>query len=141
MRYILIFLLLFISNEVSAFCMPLSKSIDSVVVALDRALLEKDSTSLNRLLDGNMTYGHSNGWIQTKSDVVSDLFNGKITYKQITVTEKDIKVSGRYAVVRMKADVDVTVSTTPVHVRLNILQVWRWKHRHYVLIARQSVKI
>ncbi len=124
-----------------AFSMPPSKRIDSVVVALDRALLAKDSISLKRLLDGNMTYGHSNGWIQTKNDVVSDLFNGKITYKQITVTDKDIKVSGRYATVRMKADVDVMVSNTPVHVRLNILQVWRWKHRHYVLIARQSVKI
>ncbi len=112
-----------------------------MVVAFDKALLAKDSVSLQRMLDDNMTYGHSNGWIETKKEVVNDLFNGKLTYKQINATDKEIKVSRRVAAVRMKADVDVIVSGTPVHVKLNILQVWHWKHRHWVLVARQSVKI
>jgi hypothetical protein len=141
MRYALIFLLFLISNEVSAFSVPPSRCIDSVVVAFDKALLAKDSVSLQRMLDDNMTYGHSNGWIETKKEVVNDLFNGKLTYKQINATDKEIKVSRRVAAVRMKADVDVIVSGTPVHVKLNILQVWHWKHRHWVLVARQSVKI
>ena len=141
MRYALIFLLFLISNEVSAFSFPLSKSIDSIIVAFDKALLAKDSVSLQRMLDDNMTYCHSNGWIETKKEVVNDLFNGKLTYKQINATDKEIKVSRRVAAVRMKADVDVIVGGTPVHVKLNILQVWHWKHRHWVLVARQSVKI
>ena len=141
MRYVLILLLFFISNEVSAFSRSPAKSIDSVVVAFDRALLAKDTVSLNRLLDDDMTYGHSNGWIETKRDVINDLYNGKLTYKQIQTTSKEIKVNRKLAVVRMNADVDVTVSGTPVRVKLSILQVWKWKHRHYVLVARQSVKI
>lgn len=138
---VLIAFLLLISNVVSATHPPVRRGIDSVIVDLDRALLAKDSVSLNKLLDDNMTYGHSNGWIETKRDVVNDLFNGKLTYKQIEVATKDIKVSGRFAVVRMKADVNVTVSNTPVQVKLNILQVWHRKHKHWVLMARQSVKL
>lgn len=117
------------------------KSIDSVVVDFDRALLAKDSIRLEHMLDDNCTYGHSNGWVETRQEVVSDLFNGKLTYKQITATERDIKVSGKVAVVRMKADVEVVVSNTPVHVKLSILQVWRRKHKQWLLVARQSAKI
>ena len=141
MRLFLITCLFFISNEVLALSKPLTKSIDSAVFSLDRALLAKDTVSLKHLLDDNITYGHSNGWIETKKEVVSDLFSGKLTYKQINVTSKDIKVNKGIAVVRMKAEVDVVVGGTPVQLKLNILQVWHWRHRHYVLVARQSVKI
>ncbi len=139
MKYLLLIIAVFVSEAMVA--QPPHMTIDSAVVELDRALLAKDSLRLKGLLGDEITYGHSNGWIQTKRDVIEDLFNGKITYKQISAADKEIKVSRKVAVVRMNADVDVTVSGTPVHVKLKILQVWQKRHFSWHLIARQSVKI
>jgi hypothetical protein len=141
MRYVLICVLFFASNKVLAFQPPERHIIDSAIIELDRALLNKDTSYLNVLLDKDIAYGHSNGWIETKRDVIDDLYNGKLTYKQINTTEKKIEVRGKVSIVRTKADVDVVVSSAPVHLKLGILQVWRLKHKRWVLIARQSVKI
>lgn len=141
MRYVLICLLFFVNSKVAAFQPPKRHIIDSAVIELDRALLNNDTSYLNVLLDKDIAYGHSNGWIETKRDVIDDLYNGKLIYKQINTTEKKIEFRGKVAIVRTKADVDVVVSNTPVHLKLGILQVWRLKHKRWVLIARQSVKI
>ena len=143
MRYVfvLIGLVCFAGSNALAFSLPKSRFLDSMVVKLDRSLLSKDTVSLQTLLHEKLTYGHSNGWIETKRDVIDDLYNGKLTYQQINTTERKIEYNGKLAVVRAKADVDVLVNNTPVHVKLNILQVWRLKHKRWVLIARQSVKI
>ena len=140
MKYLLLIVMLLVGNTMMA-QPPRMVTIDSAVVELDRALLAKDSVRLRGLLGDEITYGHSNGWIQTKKDVIDDLFNGKITYKQISAADKEIKVNRKVAVVRMNADVDVTVNGTPVHVKLKILQVWQKRHFSWHLVARQSVKI
>lgn len=141
MRIVLLVLLLIVNVGAFAFQPPKRHIIDSAVIELDRALLSKDTTYLKNLIDDKATYGHSNGWIETKRDVVNDLYNGKLTYQQITTTEKAIEYNGKLAVVRTKADVDVLVNNSPVHVNLSILQVWQMRHKRWVLIARQSVKI
>ena len=117
------------------------KKLETAVSALDVALLEKDTINLKMLLSDNIAYGHSNGWIETKREMVDDLFSGKLTYKQITTSGRKIKVEGNVAIVRMNAGVDIVMSSTPLQFKLSVLQVWQWKHRHWVLIARQSVKM
>lgn len=141
MRYILICVLFFGVSESFAFQPPRRHIVDSAVAELDRALLNKDTTYLKNLIDDRATYGHSNGWIETKSDVVNDLYNGKLTYQQIKTTEVKVEYNRKLAIVRTKADVDVLVNNAPVHVKLSILQVWRMRHKRWELIARQSAKI
>ena len=65
------------------------------VTKLDKALIAKDTVVLKQLLHKDITYGHSNGWVETKTDVIKDLVSGKLAYDKIesrgikwTVTNK-----------------------------------------------------
>ena len=71
MRYLLVLLLLVPVNDLFA-QMP---NIDRAIAAFDKALVNKDSTELIELLSDDVTYGHSNGWVQTKKEVIGDLYN------------------------------------------------------------------
>jgi hypothetical protein len=129
------------------FCLPVfaqsadSKSLNKAVEELDKALIGKDSVSLKKLLNDDLSYGHSNGWIEKKSDVIKDLFNGKLTYKQIDPKIDEIYKEGNTASVRITANLDIVFNDKPLQLKLHILQVWTWKNKHWQLFARQSVKI
>ena len=48
---------------------------------LDKALMEKDSIALSKLLHNKVSFGHSNGWVQMGKEVWNDLAIGKLMYK------------------------------------------------------------
>jgi len=50
-------------------------------------LINKNYDSLNQLLHEQVNYIHSNGWVQTKKEVIEDLKTGKLNYTQIDVIE------------------------------------------------------
>jgi hypothetical protein len=120
-----------------------AKSLGIAMTDIDKALVAKDSIVLKRLLNGNLSYGHSNGWIETRTDVINDLYNGKLTYKSITPKAQAVTVSieGSTAAVRYVADVDILYGGKPMQMQLNVLQVWVWMGNHWELFARQSVKV
>ncbi len=115
----------------------LSKAIND----FDKALLAKDSVSLKKLLHNNLVYGHSNGWLETKRELIDDLYNGKITYKKILPGHKEMMVEGNTASARMDADIDAEMEGKVFSFKLKVLQVWVWKSGHWELFARQSVKM
>jgi uncharacterized protein DUF4440 len=111
------------------------------VAEFDRALINKDSVTLKRLLNNDLSYGHSNGWIQMKTDVIGDMYNGKLTYKAIESRQGDVRVEGNTAWVRIYSELEVVMEGKPLQLKLNVLQVWVWKNKHWELFARQSVKV
>jgi ketosteroid isomerase-like protein len=134
----ILILLLFVSF--GAFAQK-EADLKNTVLALDKALIAKDSVALQGLLDDEVSYGHSNGWIETKRDVIHDLYNGKLTYKQIRQESQSVKVSGKVAYARYVAELDIEMNGKPIQLKLSVLQVWVWKNKHWTLFARQSTKV
>ena len=110
-------------------------------VAFDKALVARDSAELNKLLNEDLSYGHSNGWIESKKELVADLYNGKLTYKEIKSGDHQVKIEGATAYVRTNAEIDCVMEGKPLEFKLKVLQVWIWKNKHWELFARQSVKM
>ena len=142
MKYIVTILLLFISIGV------FGRKADTALLAkavtdFDGALLRRDTVVLKKLLSNDLSYGHSNGWVQKKSDVIGDLYNGKIIYKKIDLSKRFeiVGIGKNTASVRMTAEIDLEMNGKPLEVKLSVLQVWVWKNKHWELFARQSVKI
>ena len=50
------------------------------VSKLDKALIEKDTTTLKQLLHKSVTYGHSSGWVETKEEVIKIILSGPMVY-------------------------------------------------------------
>ncbi len=112
-----------------------------VTVLLNEALLKKDSSVLMQLLDNNVSYGHSNGWIQSKSDVVQDFSSGKISYNKMEVSDEKFLMQKQAVAIRNVTTVEGIVSGNVFKMSLQVLQVWKRIKGKWVLIARQSVKL
>ena len=74
MKYIFTICLLFTS--VIGFAQIDSVSLKQAMSDLDKALVTKDEKALLQLLHADVSYGHSNGWVQNKTDIINDLRSG-----------------------------------------------------------------
>lgn len=108
---------------------------------LDRALIEKDTTILKTLLHADASYGHSNGWVETKKDVLSDLVSGLLTYKSLINDKVSLVVNEKWASARMTTKATGVREGKDFDLTLHVLQVWIKTKNGWKLIARQSAKL
>lgn len=140
MRILLIITLFFISLAVTA--QVDSIALKDAIMKLDKALLEKDEVTLKTVLHNDVSYGHSNGWIQSKSDILNDFISGKLTYNKIENNSWAIvKINKKYATVKTNTNAEGVVNGTAFKLTLHIMQFWIKTKKGWQLIARQSAKL
>ena len=105
-----------------------------------QALVKKNTVSINQQTDKALSYGHSNGWVQSKADVIKDLETGKIVYHSFKEDSLTITINESMANARFVADVNATLNGNTVNTHLKVLEVWVKKGKRWVLFARQGVK-
>lgn len=110
------------------------------MLGLKTALINKDSISLSNLLADDVTYGHSNGWLQTKAQLIRDVVSGVQDYKTIEPSSMNIRVYENAAVVTMESKSSMVFQGKPLELSMNILLIWVMKDNDWKLEARQSVK-
>ena len=139
-RFFLSVLVLFVIN--SSFAQIDSIGLKTAMQQLDKALLQKDETVLRSVLHKDLSYGHSNGWIQSKSDIVNDFKNGKLTYNKIENNSAAIvNISKKYATVKTNTNAEGTVSGTAFNLKLHVMQFWIKTKKGWQLLARQSSRL
>jgi len=132
-------LVLFLFN--SSFAQIDSIGLKNAMQQLDKALLQKDETVLRSVLHDDLSFGHSNGWIQSKNDILSDFASGKLTYNKIENNSSAIvKISKGYATVKTNTNAEGVVNGTAFKLTLHIMQFWIKTKKGWQLIARQSAK-
>ncbi len=116
-----------------------SLDLERCVADLNTALVNRDTFRLRILLRDDLHYYHSNGWQQSKYDVMEDLYNGKLTYKKISASNQAFHfISKELASVNMTAEIDAVLNSKPMHLSLNVLQMWSWKNNRWELFSRLS---
>ena len=108
---------------------------------LNKALVTQDTVALNQLLHEKVNYGHSNGWVQTKREVINDFVNGKLKYTSVESVVGKVEVIKNTALVRSESMVEGVGNGNAFKMKLQVLQVWMWEKNKWLLIARQSVKL
>ena len=104
------------------------------------ALVKKNTVSINQQTDKALSYGHSNGWIETKAELMKNLETGYLNYYSYKEDSIAIVINNNMANVRFIADIDVTLKETRRNYHLKVLEVWVKKGKRWVLFARQAVK-
>ena len=138
-KFSLSFLVLFIIN--SSFAQVDSFGLKDAMQQLDKALLQKDEVVLKSVLHKDVSYGHSNGWIQSKDDILNDLKTGKLTYNNIENNSSAIvKISEKYATVKTNTNAEGAVNGTAFKLTLHVMQFWIKTKKGWQLIVRQSAK-
>lgn len=137
MRFLLSISILFLSS----FTFAQTPALKAAVAKLDKALVEKDTVVLKQLLNKDVSYGHSNGWIESKEDVINDLVSNKLIYHSIKSDSLTWNMQSDWASVRSKTKVEVTLNGNKIELNLHVLQVWWRTNKGWQLIARQSTKL
>ena len=116
------------------------EKLTSTIKEFHQALVNKNTGSINQQTDKALSYGHSNGWVETKADMIRDLETAVITYHSIKEDSIAISMNGNMANVRFVADINATFKGNLVNFHLKVLEVWVKKSKRWVLFARQAVK-
>lgn len=105
-----------------------------------QSLVQKNKEGLNQQTDKALSYGHSNGWIQTKTDLIADFDNGTISYQSFKEDSVKVSLNDNVANVRFIADIGATLRGNPSNNHLKVLEVWVKRGKKWILFARQAVR-
>lgn len=129
--------------EESALSSPVSDDeITEIVTAFNKAMINRDEAALERLCSDQLSYGHSSGLIQNKTEFIDDVMNGPFRFLSINTPEQTILLDGDTAVVRHILNADATRDGEPAAIKIGNVQVYKkaldgsWK-----LLVRQAYKL
>ena len=112
----------------------------NTVKEFHQALVKKNTVSINQQTDKALSYGHSNGWVETKTELMMNLETGYLSYYGFKEDSISIVLNNNTASVRFVADIDVALKNTRVVYHLKVLEVWVKKGKRWVLFVRQGIK-
>ena len=114
----------------------------ATVKEFHQALVKQNTVAINQQTDKALSYGHSNGWVQSKKDLIKDFERGYISYQSFKEDSITVMMNENMANVRFVADITATLNgtTTVNNYHLKVLEVWVKKSKRWVLFARQAVK-
>ena len=138
MKYCL-FILLLVST-VFASAQTEEEKLISTMKEFHQALVQKNTVSINQQTEKSLSYGHSNGWVQNKIDIIKDFETGLISYQTYREDSVQVSMSGNLANIRFIADIDATLRGNLISNHLKVLEVWVKKGKRWLLFARQAVK-
>lgn len=111
------------------------------VLKLDSLLQNNDSKILT-LFSDDVSFGHSNGWIQNYQDFKTDFESGKVKYQSVNQSElKEFKIKNKFANIRRIIVVKGLYKNEIFEMKLSVLEFWIRQKGIWKLWSRQSVKI
>ena len=138
MKFLITTVLLFVS--IIGLAQTDEEKLTATMREFHQALINKNTVSISQQTDKALSYGHSNGWVETKADVIKDIETGYISYGAIKEDSITVTINGNMANVRFLADITATMKGTINNFKLSVLEVWVKKSSRWVLFARQAVK-
>jgi hypothetical protein len=138
------FLILCVGLLISIIGFSQSKEQVRVVGAVEKlrlAMISGVREELESIVDDSLSYGHSGGAVEGKSEFVEKIASGKSDFITIHLTDQKISITGNVAVVRHQLYATNNDNGKPGEVKLKILLVFKKVGKDWKLLARQAVKL
>lgn len=116
-------------------------TLDKAVDELRAAILAADKAKLAAVTADQLSYGHSDGRVQTKTEFIDGVVNRKQTVKTLTFPDLKVAVTGDAGVVRHLYVSDSELDGKTTNTRIGALQVWQKQDAGWKLLARQGFKL
>jgi ketosteroid isomerase-like protein len=111
------------------------------VEILRKGLLEADRANLEQVTAAQISYGHSDGRVETKEQFIHAVMTRKQVVKSLDFPELKVAVVGNAAIARhiylAESERDGKATTT----RIGALQVWQKQDGGWKLLARQGFRL
>jgi len=117
------------------------KALFSQISKLD-SLMQNNNSKILEFFSDDISFGHSNGWVQNYQDFKIDFESGKVKYQSVKQTElKEFKIKNRFANVRRIIAVKGLYKNEIFEMKLSVLELWIKQKGIWKLWSRQSAKI
>jgi hypothetical protein len=127
-------------NVVFANAQTDEEKLTSTLKEFHQSLVKKNTVSINQQTDKAMSYGHSNGWVETKTEMIKNLETGYMNYNSYKEDSIQVVINGNMAHARFVADIAATLNGKDGNFHLKVLEVWVKKGKRWLLFARQAVR-
>lgn len=105
------------------------------------AMTTADLDTLETLLDDCLSYGHSNGTMDTKDSLLEALRSGNIRYEAIQPSEMHVRLRGPdVALVTARADFKVALPERILEVDLRYTVTWNLTSGRWRMVEYQSTR-
>jgi ketosteroid isomerase-like protein len=122
----------------SAQSQPDASGVEQSVEELRKLMVNPDKQTLEAIFADQLTYGHSDGRVQTKQENVDGLINQRSVFHSITLSNQTVLISGDVAVVRHRSEADAVSNVKPARPDIRVLQVWQKQGDSWRLLVRQA---
>jgi hypothetical protein len=119
---------------------PAEKEVLDAMDVWKQAMIKKDRAAFEKVLHPDLTYGHSSGAVETKTQTVEHLVNSKANYVAINFADTKVRVQGKTALVTGKVDYQERANGKDTTINLVVLSVWVKGPPGWQMIARQATK-
>lgn len=114
------------------------KAVAAAVEFMRKAMIDGNKTQLTSLAADDLSYGHSSGVVQNKTEFVDAIVSGKSDFVTIDLTGQTIKVVGNTAIVRHKLSAKTNDGGTPGTTVLGVMLIFEKMNGEWKLLARQA---
>ena len=138
------FSFLFLVCFVFGFSQAYSKQEKTLLTQVSKldSLMENNDSKILELFSDDVSFGHSNGWIQNKDDFKKDFESGKVKYQSVKQTElKELKIKNKFANIRRIIAVKGLYKNEIFEMKLSVLELWIRQKGIWKLWSRQSVSL
>lgn len=101
-------------------------------------LIRGQADSLAWLLDARVEYTHSNGWVQTREEVLNDMKSRKLVYQQVVIKSAAARAYGNTVVVTGLGTFAGVNSGTAFTLDLRYTEVYVREDGRWKLVSRHS---
>jgi hypothetical protein len=106
-----------------------------------KAMVDADIDTLEVFLADELTYSHTTGWAETKSDFLQTVASGKINYMAVKPRDVVVRIYDDVAVMTGLAEMEGAVDDRVVNFTIRFLDVSRRVGDSWQLVAWQSVRM
>ncbi|MCH9025188.1 MAG: nuclear transport factor 2 family protein [candidate division Zixibacteria bacterium] len=106
-----------------------------------QAMIEADTAALDTILADDLTYTHTNGWVDTKEQFIGWLETGELNYESITTHSVLVRVYAAVAVVTGQAAVKIKVNGQEKNLQIRFIDVYVKRNAHWQMVAWQSIRL
>lgn len=125
----------------NVFAQKNEQGVAAAVEKLRKAMIDPTDASLQALVSDKLSYGHSAGKIEDRTEFIRALLSKESDFATINLTEQTITIVDNTAMVRHKLSAETANNGVAGTARLAVLLVWIHQNGDWKLLARQAVKI
>jgi hypothetical protein len=117
------------------------QSLRAAELARFEANVNADGAALDRLLDADLEYSHSNGKLDGKASFIASLKDGSLDYVSMQPTFDSVRTFGDVGLIRGRVKVAVTLDGKGSEFTIGYTDVWLWKDGRWQMTGWRSTRL